>query len=95
MSIWADDPLADTSDTITVYDWFLGTGESIASGKQVKVEWICGKWYVTFWEIETQSVITDFQVTGQTLQVKTRDISILPKGAESGWTTKHTGTTCP
>jgi hypothetical protein len=47
MSIWAGDPLADTGDNITVYDWFLGSGESIASGKKVKAEFICGKWYAT------------------------------------------------
>lgn len=47
MSIWAGDPLADTGDNITVYDWLLGSGESIASGKKVKAEFICGKWYAT------------------------------------------------
>lgn len=44
---------------------------------------------------EVQTVITDFQVMGTTLQVKTRDIVIIPDGDESAWTTKHTGTTCP
>jgi hypothetical protein len=47
MSIWANDPLADTGDTVTVNDWFLSSGESIASGTKVKAEWYCGKWYVT------------------------------------------------
>lgn len=47
MSIWAGDPLVDTTDNITVYDWFLGSGESIDSGKKVKVEFYSDKWYVT------------------------------------------------
>ena len=44
---------------------------------------------------EVQQVVTDFRVTGVTLQIKTRDILVFPDGAESGWTTIHTGTTCP
>lgn len=47
MSVYQGDPLADTGVDITVYDWFLGSGESIASGKKIKAEFICGKWYVT------------------------------------------------
>ena len=46
MSIWARDPLADTGDDITVYDWFLATGQSLAAGTKVKVEFYSGKWYV-------------------------------------------------
>ena len=46
-------------------------------------------------EIETQTVITAFQVTGTTLQVKTRSVRMIPDGDESAWTTVHTGTTCP
>jgi hypothetical protein len=42
-----------------------------------------------------ENVITDFQVTGLTLQTKNRDISIMPRGAESGWNTEHTGNDCP
>ena len=47
MSIWAGDPLADTGDNITVNDWFLGTGGSIASTTKVRAERYAGKWYVT------------------------------------------------
>ncbi len=47
MSIWANDPLADTTENITVYDWFLGAGETLDTGKKVKVEFYSNKWYVT------------------------------------------------
>lgn len=47
MSIWDGDPLADTGNNETVYDWYLSTGESIDSGKKVKAELKRGKWYVT------------------------------------------------
>ena len=47
MSIWMGSTLTDTGDNITVYDWLLGSGESIDSGKKVKAEYYCGKWYVT------------------------------------------------
>jgi hypothetical protein len=42
----------------------------------------------------TQTYITDIQVSGNTLQYKTRDAYIFPAGAESAWTTWHTGEDC-
>lgn len=47
MSVWADDPLADTGQNITVYDWFLEAVGSLASGTKCKAEMYSGKWYVT------------------------------------------------
>ncbi len=47
MSIWDDDPLADTGKNITVHDWFLQSGETLDSGKKVKAELYGGKWYAT------------------------------------------------
>ena len=46
-SIWSGDPLADSGDNVTVNDWLLGGGESLASGTKVVIEFISGKWYVT------------------------------------------------
>ncbi len=43
---------------------------------------------------EVQQVVTDFQVTGVTLQIKTRDVLVFPDGDESAWATVHTGTNC-
>lgn len=43
----------------------------------------------------TLTVVTDYRVSGLTLQKKTRAITILAAEAESAWTTVHTGTTCP
>lgn len=43
----------------------------------------------------TISVITDFQVSGLELQIKTRYITVVAAGDESAWTVKHTGTECP
>ena len=40
------------------------------------------------------TVVTDVQVTGNTLQKKTRTITAANVGAESAWTTFHTGATC-
>jgi hypothetical protein len=46
--------------------------------------------------IATQTVVTDFQVSGLTLQTKTRSVYVDPAADESGWTTDHTGTDdCP
>ena len=46
--------------------------------------------------IATQTVLTDFQVSGLTLQTKTRSVYVDPAADESGWTTDHTGTDdCP
>ena len=53
-----------------------------------------GTRYVELAPADEVEVITDFQVTGTTLQVKTREIVIVPAGDESAWTTKHTGTEC-
>jgi len=47
MSVWAGDPLADTGDDITAYDWFLKTGESLPANTKCKAEFLCGKWRVT------------------------------------------------
>ncbi|MBA7579442.1 hypothetical protein ES708_21313 [subsurface metagenome] len=41
------------------------------------------------------TVVTAVQVTGVTLQKKTRTLKVVSAGAESGWTTFHTGTECP
>lgn len=47
MSIWNDDPLEDSGDNLTVWDWFLAVGEDLAGGTRVKVDLFSGKWYVT------------------------------------------------
>jgi hypothetical protein len=41
------------------------------------------------------TVVTAFQVSGLTLQVKTRTVKAISAGTESGWTTVHTGNECP
>ena len=46
-SIWVGDPLADTGDNQTVYDWFLETGYKLESGAKVMLTLMSGKWYVT------------------------------------------------
>ena len=45
-AIWDGDPLADSSDDVTVYDWWLPSGESLASGTKIAMTQISGKWYV-------------------------------------------------
>jgi hypothetical protein len=47
MSIWSGDPLADSGENMTVYDWFLEAAGSLALGTKVAAEFYCGKWYVT------------------------------------------------
>ncbi|GEM_PF-2632334 len=46
--------------------------------------------------MESLTVVTDFQVdsVGRVLQIKTRDIEAYNVGAESAWTTVHTGEGC-
>ncbi len=45
-SVWEGDPLADSGDNLTVNDWLLGTGESLASGTKVVILLVSGNWYV-------------------------------------------------
>jgi hypothetical protein len=45
--IWDGYPLEETDRVVTVYDWLLAEGDSLAAGQRVKIEWISGKWYVT------------------------------------------------
>ena len=46
-SIWSGDPLADTDDNETVYDWFLEAGMKLESGSRVSLTPVSGKLYVT------------------------------------------------
>jgi len=50
MSVWRynGSAEADTSENVTVYDWMLKTGQTIASGKKVVAEFFLdsGRWYV-------------------------------------------------
>lgn len=50
MSVWKwnGSAEADTGDNITVYDFLLASGQTIASGKKVVAEWdsASGRWYV-------------------------------------------------
>jgi len=45
--------------------------------------------------ITALTVVTGVQVSGTDVQIKTRTISAIDVGVESGWTTIHSGTTCP
>ena len=46
-SIWSGDPLADSGNNETVYDWFLESSMKLSSGSKVVLTRISGKWYVT------------------------------------------------
>jgi hypothetical protein len=48
MSVWAwnGSAEADTGENVTVYDWHLKTGQTIASGTQVTAALVGGRWYV-------------------------------------------------
>lgn len=48
MSVWAWNGTAeaDTGENVTVYDWHLSSGQTIASGKQVTAAFVGGRWYV-------------------------------------------------
>lgn len=50
MSVWRFDGSSetDTGENITVYDWMLKTGQTVASGKKVVAEFFMdsGRWYV-------------------------------------------------
>lgn len=48
MSIWAFNGSADadTGANVTVYDWLLSTGQTIASGKRVVAAFVGGRWRV-------------------------------------------------
>jgi hypothetical protein len=48
MSVWAwnGSAEADTGENMTVYDWHLKTGQTIAAGTQVTAALVGGRWYV-------------------------------------------------
>ena len=50
MSVWADDPLADTGDNVTIYDSstlpFITAAYKIPSGRAVTATHKSGKWYL-------------------------------------------------
>jgi hypothetical protein len=48
LSVWAwnGSAEADTGEDVTVYDWHLKTGQSIAAGTQVTAALVGGRWYV-------------------------------------------------
>jgi hypothetical protein len=48
MSVWAwnGSAEADTGENVTVYDWHLKSGQSIAAGTQVTAAMVGGRWYV-------------------------------------------------
>ena len=93
VSIWRGNPLADSGEDIpgVLPPAWLTEGQ-FDSGDWVVIQRIDGRWYANAGEV--QQVVTDFQVSGLTLQIKTRDVVIIPAGDESAWTTVHTGTEC-
>ena len=96
VSVWSDNPLADTTwDIANVLPPAWLTSGQFDSGDWVVIQRIDGRWYAyANAGGEVQQVVTGFQVSGLTLQVKTRDVVIIPAGDESAWTTVHTGTEC-
>lgn len=66
---------------------------SPANGDLLRYDSSDGQWKKA--ATTTITVVTGVQVSGTTLQVKTRSVAILSMGSESSWTTIHTGTTCP
>ena len=44
---WNGSAEADTSEDLTVYDWLMVSGQTIASGAAVTAEMVGGRWYVT------------------------------------------------
>lgn len=48
MSVWAWDGAADsdTTENVTVYDWLLSSGDTVASGARVVAAYVGGRWRV-------------------------------------------------
>lgn len=67
---------------------------SIPASSSVLLVYKDGIWVIAAVAPELQQVITDIQVSGNTLQYKSRDVLIIPAGDESAWYTFHTGTEC-
>jgi len=53
MSVWAGSTLADTGDNITVNDWLLSTGDSLATATKCVAVKYHTKWYVIAAECPT------------------------------------------
>lgn len=98
MNVYDGDPLADSGDDITVYDWLLPSGESLAGATKVVAFRKSGKWYVIQYQWDPEpvevSVITDIQHANGYIQVKTRTLYVTDAEDESGWTNVIQTTTC-
>ena len=47
LTVWAGTSLAETDNTVTVYDWFLEAGAQLPSGTKCVATRYHGRWYVT------------------------------------------------
>lgn len=81
---WYIEPKADLTEG---GHWFRMIGDDNVATDVVRV--------LTINNGEVVTVITDLRVDGVTVQKKTRDVIVIPTAAESGWTTWHTGESCP
>lgn len=49
LSIWAgpEGSEVDTTANVTIRDWLMKSGDSVASGKKVRADWMGSAWYLT------------------------------------------------
>lgn len=68
---------------------------ALPASSYVVVHGVYGGGYVAVMgPLSLQTHVTDVQVSGVELQKKTREEYVMASGAESGWTTWHTGEAC-
>jgi hypothetical protein len=93
---WDEDSTENENGVYAPPTWTSGT--SLASGQFVLIAKINGRWVVILPTsgVVDAAMISEFRVDGpnQKLEVKTRSVTALAMGTESGWTTIHTGTDC-
>jgi len=85
-SIWSGDTLADSGDNVEVYDWWLPTGEELASGAKIAITQISGKWYVVCAWV-TKTVVVDVDIYEGKLRKKTASIIVFYSSADSAFST--------
>lgn len=93
------DPPADTTYTVQTFGMPLTIGQIVlfeSASDLTDDNNGAGAFRLYFAELEAQDVITAFQIDETTMevQIKTRKLAGWWDGAESDWTTVHTGTSC-
>ena len=81
------------SESVTVKDWWLPSGKSLAGGTKIAIAKIAGEYYVICAWVQS-TFIRDIQLGSTHLQIKTADALCCWVGSDSDWQNKIQITEC-